>query len=85
MWVFRYPLCVEQSQLVPTLELLRTMSFVIDDGRGIPRPVETKMRCFCFEVVVWLNCFFLGEVGGNDIWVWCGGAESMVRLGSLLV
>ena len=35
-------------------------------------------------VVVWLNCFFLGDVGGDDIWVGCGGAGSMVRLGSLL-
>ena len=29
-------------------------------------------------VVVWLNCFFLGEVGGDNIWVGCDGAGSMI-------
>ena len=85
MWVFQYPLCVELSQLVSTIELLCTMSFVIDDGREIPRPVKAKTRCCCSEVVVWLKCIFWGEVGGNDLWVWCGGAESMVWLGSLFI
>ena len=38
------PFCVKLSRLVSMLELLRTMSFVIDDGREIPRPVEAKTR-----------------------------------------
>ena len=36
-------------------------------------------------VVGSFNYFFLGEVGGDNIWVGYGSAGLMVRLGSLLI
>ena len=57
---------------------------MIDDGQGNQRPSDAETRCCRSVVVTWLNCFFLGEVRGDNIWVGCGGAGSMVRLSSLL-